>query len=206
MFDETDDLLMATVANTLQSIAEQIIPKEVQLPKNNAVLQVKAAHLLFPENFTPFLNLISNTIGSLYETVDGPNWQVQKMSELQEKGLVYISYSTTRELVAFMSIKLVLDQNIKQLYLYEIHISPEYQGNRLGTKMINLLHTIANELNKLGGLYSCEATGLTVFSANQKAYEWYNLLGYRLSTGSPTDRKLRGKTIRPNYYIMIRYI
>lgn len=163
-----------------------------------------------PSNVKPYLNLVKINLDKFYTSQHGHDWELEKEKEMKEDGLLYISYhdSIKNNLIAFISLMDTLDNGIRVLYLYEIHIDPIHQGEGIGKFLINGFHQLAFKLSKssiqLGNL---KGTKLTVFSGNEFAINWYKKFGYKLSDDSPVDKKLRnGKIIKPNYYLLFRSI
>ncbi|EGV60734.1 hypothetical protein CANTEDRAFT_111433 [Yamadazyma tenuis ATCC 10573] len=171
-----------------------------------AFLRVEAAHQLTASDLAPFLSLIGTTIGTLYCQNNGQHWKQEKIVEMKETGLVYVAYMLGDRIIGFISIMLVVDCGEKALYLYEIHIDPDFQDNKLGSKLMGKLHQLSLHLDaQEDDELSSKRTSLTVFSANEKALKWYSKLGYHRSPDSPKDRRLRsGKLVKPTYYLMTR--
>lgn len=223
MFDETDKEQMAAVAEAVAAEARAVFAPRW----HDAALNVVPGHKLPPAQLEQLLQLLDTTIGLLYHDIEGPDWKQEKVDEMQEKGLVYAWYGD--DVMAFVSFMLVEEEGVKVLYLYEIHVDPRAQGEGLGGEMVGNLHQLARALDRAAAgtgagttgtkisttgtsttgtgtrqHLSCKGTSLTVFSKNQKAFEWYKKLGYELAEHSPVDRWLRGRRVKPSYYIMTR--
>lgn len=152
-----------------------------------------------------------HSIGRHYIKHKGPEWEHEKLNEMQEDCLIYVYYCDSKSnVIAFVSFVLTFEEGLV-LYLYEIQILPDYQGQGLGKTLIDSFHQLApmhREGLVIDGLdiSDLEGTKLTVFSDN-KALNWYQMLGYELAEESPTDKKLRGgKVIKPDYYILFRKV
>lgn len=174
-----------------------------------------------PQNVESFASLVKINLGEFYSRINGIDWFDDKVIEMQERGLVYVSYKKNNEVIGFVSfVDTWDDEDGRVLYLYEIQISPNYQGEGLGKKLIESFHKLALKMSKTDLPSSGNITGylnnnddkrlsatkLTVFSEN-KVVNWYKNLGYLLSEDSPRDRKLRnGKIIKPDYYLMVRKV
>lgn len=183
-----------------------------------------------PQIVTPFASLVANNLGDFYRSINGDDWLDAKIDEMQEKGLVYVTYLDKNEIIGFISfVDTWDDQDKRVLYLYEIQINPKYQNKGLGKSLIQSFHNLALKISENDiryyntrcatgnstGIYldhstkdseKLAGTKLTVFSEN-KVVNWYYKLGYILSQDSPRDRQLRsGKIIKPDYYLMIRKV
>lgn len=156
------------------------------------------------EGVAPFLRLIELTMAPLYRKHKGDQWTLEKQMEMREPGIVYVWIEDARQVpVAFVTVKVVLNDGMVVLYLYEIHVLPRYHGKRLGAYLINGVHQLTATVTYP---YPLQATCLTVFSDNHRALVWYTKLGYRLSRSSPTDIVLRGRIKKPQCYYMERLI
>ncbi|CCH40723.1 Histone-specific N-acetyltransferase NAT4 [Wickerhamomyces ciferrii] len=174
-----------------------------------------------PKNVHEFVELVSINLGHFYSRNHGSNWKLDKVKEMEESGLVFVSIWDHDQLVGFISFVDTIDDDIRVLYLYEIQINPNHQGKSLGKLFINYFHDLAKYLSKINNkIYSnynnnnphdyldrtetLKGTKLTVFSDNS-VLDWYIKLGYDKSEDSPQDRKLRsGKVIKPEYYLLFR--
>lgn len=204
MFDESNPQQMVQIAGTIGQLVPTIFRSSLKFDTISCDLQVSMAHKMKPSDVAPYLSLIDSTIGSLYIAVVGDNWKTEKIREMLEIGLIYVSYYS-QELIGFISFMLVLEQGEKKLYLYEIHVNPKYQRLSLGSMLITNFHKLANVLNDSGNpLLSCTGTSLTVFANNSNAIQWYKKLGYTIAQHSPQDTFLRSRVLRPDYYIMSR--
>lgn len=172
------------------------------------------------DQFDQIIDLIDLNLGVYYQTRLGKDWKDEKRDEMEESGLVYILYSILsadnsklNKLVAFISVKLVAELTAKVLYLYEIHIDPAFQSLGIGSTLISGFHDLAAKLNDSGDdknnvsspYFDNEGTGLTVFSDNDRALNWYFKLGYNFTLDSPRDKVLRNKkVVKPSYYLLTR--
>ena len=156
------------------------------------------------------VDIIEQTIGKLYLQHNGRGWKREKKVELSESGLifVFIADPKTNNTVAFMCFKLCPDtEDQSVLYLYEIHVTSEYQGRGLGQILINKFHELAIDLKKSSNsLYKrLTGTALTVFSNNERTLSWYKNMNYSLTADSPLDKVLRhGNVLKPDYYLLKR--
>lgn len=150
------------------------------------------------DRLVDLLDLLDRNLGSYYCKLDGRNWKDNKRAEMMENGLVYLCLYSDKSLAAFASYMKVEEEGLDLLYLYEIQVDERFRATGLGTYLLNAFHRVADSLR-------LDGTGLTVFSDNQKALNWYLRMGYKVAPFSPQDRKLRrGNTIKPAYYILLR--
>ncbi|CAH6721953.1 hypothetical protein CLIB1444_07S06172 [[Candida] jaroonii] len=196
---------MRNVSKSVSKRVLQIFPQDIYVKDDVAKLSVSPGHQLSEDSLKQYMNLIDTTIGNLYYIMDGKHWKIDKLQEMKEIGLVYISYETDK-LVCFVSVMVVLDHGIKKLYLYEIHVDPSYQHSKLGTLLMDGVQKLALDLDSCGDEnLSCKGVNLTVFSANELSYNWYLKRGFRITDNSPQDRVLRnGTSIKATYYLMAR--
>lgn len=203
-FNEEDPFLMEAIAEDLQL---NFINGAFKVGKFTTHSEV--AHNLSDEQLQEFIDTIDDNIGDLYVKYRGNEWKDDKEDEMTEPGLVMVWFKDdAEELVGYLSFKLCVDDDVVfVLYLFEIHLVKEYQGKKYGRQIIDQFHDFAQLLmNSKNELYrTVQGTALTVFSDNERAFKWYSNLGYKLTEGSPVDKKLRsGKVVKPEYYLMRR--
>ncbi|CDO94904.1 unnamed protein product [Kluyveromyces dobzhanskii CBS 2104] len=147
------------------------------------------------------LGIIKDTLGKFYEAHgssiyhfddDNGNWVQYKWGEMLEKDLVYIVFfersagGPPNGIVGFVSLALSdpLDPESAQLtdfgssrprlFLYEIHLRPEYQSRGIGSSVFDrLLVPMARDL-------ACPSIEICVFTTNKVAMRWYQGLGFQL--------------------------
>ncbi|EGW30800.1 uncharacterized protein SPAPADRAFT_56765 [Spathaspora passalidarum NRRL Y-27907] len=202
-FNEEDFDLMETIAEDL--CLNRVTPIDLD---EEFEFHCEPSHNIAEEEIFRFIDVIDDNIGHLYLRCKGADWKDDKEDELTEPGLIYIWFTREEELVGFDCFKLCLDDDNKMvLYLYEIHLTEEYQCQHFGGKLIAEFHNLAKKLKDSNhDLYKhLEGTGLTVFTDNLSALNWYENLGYKLTEASPQDKTLRnGKNVKPDYYLMRR--
>ena len=210
-FSEEDPILMEEIA---EDLSLNYLTDRFRLP--NFETYIEASHNMDENQIDKFIQLIDDNLGDLYVESEQYNWKNNKKEEMLEPGLVYIWFTETtpeeeeeeEELVGFLSFKLCEDvDDVFVLYLFEIHLTQKYQGQKLGQLLIDQFHEFAKSLqNSSHELYlMLQGTALTVFSNNTRAFNWYKKMNYELTEGSPMDRKLRnGTVIKPVLYLMRR--
>ncbi|CAX42006.1 histone-specific N-acetyltransferase, putative [Candida dubliniensis CD36] len=208
-FSEDDPFLMEEIAEDL--VLNHLTTNTFSLP--NYRTHIETTHNIQENQLHDFIQLIDDNLGDLYVKSQEQNWKDNKQEEMSEPGLIYVWFTETTtddddELVGFVSFKLCEDDDgIFVLYLFEIHLTEKYQGQKLGQLLIDQFHEFAKSLqNSSNKLYSMlEGTALTVFTKNTKALNWYKKMNYELTERSPMDKKLRnGTVIKPVLYLMRR--
>lgn len=181
--------------------------------QNTLQLHVAPMHKLKKKALNACLALLEQNLRDHYLRVNGPDWIDEKRREMTERGLVYVSYQDvgSGNIAAFLSFMITEDEleceDVQVLYLYEIHVSRQYQSLRIGSELLNSFHDLARRLAASNDEHlHNKATCLTVFSDNDRALQWYCNLGYQLTKDSPRDKVMRNKKlIKPPYYLMVRY-
>lgn len=186
---------MAEFASLVASRVPSVFPKET----DGLALDVGTSYS------DAYVDVVDACMGETYHKVKGPNWREEKREELKAPGIVYISYSSLKT-ACFMAIRPVDEPFGHCLYLYEIQIMAEFQGKRLGSRLMLCFHNLAASLSEVPQFgFSAVGTALTVFAANERAIAFYRKLGYNRAAHSPRNRRLRnGKLLKPEYYIMER--
>lgn len=213
VFDEDNDAVMGPLGASMGIVAAEVFPATVTLKGQNFELHCASTETLRDLEIARFIELIDECMGQFYVRHKGEDWKMEKVDEMTETGLVYTWYESHGVIAGLMSFKLVTESYGQVLYLYEIQISPKFQGEKLGSKFVSGLHVMSTVLNTrtkdlqlpMSTHFSNIGTGLTVFSDNSRALDWYHRLGYSPSEGSPTDKRLRnGKVVKPSYYLLFR--
>ncbi|ODQ79678.1 hypothetical protein BABINDRAFT_161396 [Babjeviella inositovora NRRL Y-12698] len=206
--DESDTELQYRHGISLAEEALRVFP-EILAASVSLQRQITTAAEISPELLKKIALIIDTNLAAFYVARDGPRWMDLKLVEMKEAGLVYVYYTPPTDpdqIACFLSFLITYESGVKVLYLYEVHVLQQFQGKRLGARLLAGLHQLATDLQQNGGaLYNPVGTALTVFSDNTKAFAWYKKEKYILSPGSPQDKRLRsGKLRKPEYYIMVR--
>lgn len=84
--------------------------------------------------------------------------------------------------VGFMSYRFEIgaDKNECALYVYEIHVTQEYQGKGLGKELMRIAKTLAIS-------FKMDKIMLTVFNFNKQALEFYKKLQFSKDKSSPSQ-------------------
>ncbi|CAK7895120.1 hypothetical protein CAAN1_05S01728 [[Candida] anglica] len=208
-FDDTNPDCMDKVAELL-SIRSIDLFHDITTPSRVLKVHVRPVHKIRSKVLNGCLNLVDQNLREHYIRNNGKDWKIDKKEEMSENGLVYVYYKDqeTGALAAFMSYMLTYNdpesKDEKVLYLYEIHVSREYQSSKIGTTLIDNYHKLSQDLNNSNDILESDATSLTVFSDNLKALNWYKKMGYKYTKDSPRDKVLRKKVVKPPYYLLTR--
>ncbi|KAL4796529.1 acyl-CoA N-acyltransferase [Aspergillus venezuelensis] len=104
----------------------------------------------------------------------------------------------TGEFAGFLEFMVTYEDGYKVLYCYEIHLTPESQGQGLGEELMQ-------RFERIGKAVGLEKTMLTVFKSNKRAIKFYERVRYEEDENSPRPRKLRNGTVKEaDYLIMSR--
>lgn len=205
-YDEEDEDLMESVSETICKHVSEVFP-----PLEELTLRWAPVHEISDNQLDKFAKLVGNLDAFYRKHTGKKNWMADKIIEMQEAGLVYVWYlNSAKEMVGFVSFKLCADEDGSVLYLYEIHIHPQHQARKYGSRLIDALHQMVSHLRTDGTIKyfrGLHGVSLTVFPDNVRACEWYRRLGYDFTDDSPRDKITRtGKKVPPDYYLLTHKI
>lgn len=215
-FDELNSELIVGLSESITKMIPNVFPDTLSNIPDSKLRYSTVNELTIKEmwpTISDFLEVISSTLGTYYLRHHGLQWKHDKIAEMNCDGLVYLWYQNGEsEIVGFISFLMALEESKKVLYLYEVHVLPQFQSKRVGSTLLRYFHHFAIYLNsqatadyQYSSCFNNLATNLTVFSDNLKALSWYFKLGYRYTDLSPRDKVLRnGKVIKPEYYLLTR--
>ncbi|KAL2802523.1 acyl-CoA N-acyltransferase [Aspergillus granulosus] len=104
--------------------------------------------------------------------------------------------SPAGEFAGFLEFMVTYEDGYEVLYCYEIHLTPEAQGQGLGEELMA-------RFERVGARIGLEKAMLTVFRSNRRAITFYERVGYTEDESSPRPRKLRNGTVKEaDYRIM----
>ncbi|KAL4740681.1 acyl-CoA N-acyltransferase [Aspergillus similis] len=106
------------------------------------------------------------------------------------------SSKSTGQFAGFLEFMVTYEDGYEVLYCYEIHLTPEVQGQGLGEELIE-------RFEKIGRRIGLEKAMLTVFKSNNRAIKFYTRVGYAEDENSPRPRKLRNGTIKEADYLIM---
>ena len=127
--------------------------------------------------------------------------EAKKKVEMRLPDLKYFILTGLDGLVAvgFISFMVTYEDGYEVLYIYEIHLDPEYQGKGLGKGLMLIAERTARNI----GL---EKVMLTVFRSNTRAIGFYERLGYSVDKYSPQPKILRNGTLKERSYVILSKI
>ncbi|KAL4966248.1 N-terminal L-serine N(alpha)-acetyltransferase NAT4 [Aspergillus stella-maris] len=100
------------------------------------------------------------------------------------------------EFAGFLEFMVTYEDGYEVLYCYEIHLTPESQGQGLGEELMQ-------RFERIGKAVGLEKTMLTVFKSNKRAIKFYERVGYEEDENSPRPRKLRNGTVKEADYLIM---
>lgn len=96
----------------------------------------------------------------------------------------------------FVSYMITYEDGYEVVYIYEIHLQPEFCGLGIGKVLLGMVEDI-------GRTIKVEKAMLTVFKSNKGAVKWYDRMGYSVDDFSPQPRVMRNGTIKEPKYIIL---
>jgi ribosomal protein S18 acetylase RimI-like enzyme len=143
------------------------------------------------------LRLIELTSAPDYENSEMKWSTSKKWKEMKLPDLRYIILVTPDDAVAgFISFMVTYEDGHEIVYIYEIHLIPEWQSQGLGQNMMHVVEAFAQNV-------AVSKVMLTVFRTNRRAVDWYTKQGYQEDEYSPGPRKLRNGTVKQPSYIIL---
>ncbi|KAL4998797.1 acyl-CoA N-acyltransferase [Aspergillus recurvatus] len=103
---------------------------------------------------------------------------------------------STGRFAGFLEFMVTYEDGYEVLYCYEIHLTPEVQGQGLGEELIE-------RFERIGRRIGLEKAMLTVFKSNSRAIKFYTRVGYAEDEYSPRPRKLRNGTVKEADYLIM---
>ncbi|KAL3450141.1 GNAT family acetyltransferase Nat4 [Aspergillus insuetus] len=101
-----------------------------------------------------------------------------------------------KDFAGFLEYMVTYEDGYEVLYCYEIHLTPESQGQGLGEELMA-------RLERVGARIGLEKAMLTVFKSNRRAMAFYERVGYTEDESSPRPRKLRNGTVKEADYMIM---
>lgn len=99
-------------------------------------------------------------------------------------------------LAGFASFMFTYEDGYEVVYIYEIHLQPDFREQGLGKILLDLIEGA-------GKAIGVAKTMLTVFVTNKSAVQWYEKRGFAVDAFSPGPRTLRNGTVKePSYRIL----
>eukprot|EP01080_Neovahlkampfia_damariscottae_P009961 gene9961-2280_t len=167
---------------------------------------IKYYHKLNKEKFEKIFQILKKNIKTFYENSEWGWNENEKKKEMKQKNMKYIIiYDSKNEenILGFSCFQFDLEENPHQdekdkrkiVYLYELHISSNFQGKGLGTIFISLLEEISKK-TKL------EYIMLTNLKKNENSLKFYLKNNFEIDETSPskydieTDYEILSKRIK----------
>jgi ribosomal protein S18 acetylase RimI-like enzyme len=100
------------------------------------------------------------------------------------------------DFAGFLEYMVTYEDGYEVLYCYEIHLTPESQGQGLGEELMA-------RFERVGAHIGLEKAMLTVFKSNRRAMTFYERVGYTEDESSPRPRKLRNGTVKEADYMIM---
>ena len=174
-------------------------------------LDIYTAKSIPTADFDACFRLIELTVANAYRS-SGMGWSAsKKRKEMRLPDMKYLilrrgsrdrtpakseEYPREGQLLGFLSFMVTYEDGKEVLYCYEIHLSPEAQGQGLGKQLMIRYEDIGRRI----GL---EKVMLTVFKSNPKAMRFYERLGYVVDEFSPPVRILRNGIVKEPEYLIL---
>lgn len=143
-------------------------------------------------------HLVESTSAEDYRK-SGQGWSpLKKKKEMQLPDLKYLVLRASQSLLVlgFISFMVTYEDGYEVLYVYEIHLVPNFQGKGLGRRLME----VAEHVGRKVGL---EKVMLTVFRSNTMAVGMYEKLGYAVDEYSPQPRRLRNGGFKESSYVIL---
>jgi N-alpha-acetyltransferase 40 len=152
---------------------------------------------LSPETLNGCFNLVESTSAGDYRNSEVDWSPAKKKKEMQLPDLKYFILKSrfTSEIIGFISFMVTYEDGHEVLYVYEIHLVPDYQGQGEGPRLMGVAEQIARRVG-------VEKVMLTVFRNNTRAIGMYERLGYAVDKYSPQPKILRG-TMKESRYVIL---
>jgi N-alpha-acetyltransferase 40 len=158
--------------------------------------------------FYECLSLIEQTSKSDYDG-SGKKWSRSgKERELLLPDMKYILFTESTNLdgkmggtwapqvAGFISFMITYEDGHEVLYVYEIHLRPEWQGYGCGGEMMDVVEQVGRNVG-------VEKAMLTVYKSNDRAVQWYGRRGYVEDEFSPQPRTFRDGTVKEPTYLIL---
>ncbi|KAL4929982.1 N-terminal L-serine N(alpha)-acetyltransferase NAT4 [Aspergillus undulatus] len=195
-------------------------PPEPETETSTYELLIYTASTILPTELELCFNLIEATSSAAYKN-SSMGWSpTGKRKEMQLPDMKYMILRRRAETITsedgdenkdeahlddgssnggfagFLEFMITYEDGYEVLYCYEIHLTPEAQGQGLGEKLME-------RFERIGRAVGLEKTMLTVFKANSRAVKFYERVGYEVDDNSPRPRKLRNGTVKEADYVIM---
>lgn len=162
-------------------------------------------------HFAACFDLIQETSSAAY-AASSRGWKpAEKQAEMREPDMRYLlvlakpekASAASARLVAFTSLMITEEDDMPVVYCYEVHVSPAWQGKRIGAVLMQVLEAIGRQAQMQKAM-------LTVFTSNEAGIRFYERIGYTKYDEEQHPRaRLRARLTgrgdwKPSYIIMAR--
>lgn len=185
-------------------------PTAESIQPGDILFEFKLSSEMTKDDLRACYDLIEHTSRADYEN-SGWGWNPRrKRREMKEDEMRYLLVHSDRRqyhpsdgsnIQGFLSFMLTHDSSpsVPVLYVYEIHLMPQFRRLGLGARLMRAAEDIA----RVAGM---EKVMLTCFVCNKKANGFYERRGYRKDVISPGDRRTRNKVVKADYAILSRSV
>ncbi|KAF2148693.1 hypothetical protein K461DRAFT_217874, partial [Myriangium duriaei CBS 260.36] len=152
-------------------------------------------------DLTSCLSLVERTSRADYEASSIGWHPVRKRREMSDADMRYLlarraDAETGTGIEGFCSFMFTHEDGVAVVYIYEIHLEAVARGCGLGARLLGLVEGMGRDV----GVEKCM---LTCFRRNERAVEWYELMGYGVDEYSPRDKVLRGGKVKKCDYLIL---
>jgi ribosomal protein S18 acetylase RimI-like enzyme len=133
------------------------------------------------------LVLVKSNMEGLYNEAGG-EWKRddgKKVSELKASRFLSITADGDNSLVGFISFQFCVEAKVPVVYIYELQVSPEWQGKRVGQFLLDSLMKLCRERTAINHVF------LTCLTRNGGALRFYDRAGFRSHPASPREAPYR---------------
>lgn len=166
-FNEDDSTVTIPLSSSIATVAEHIFAPSIEIGAKTFTRRCISALKLTTNELAALLQLLEECIGDFYLKHKGRGWNELKAEEMLDPALIYVWYEDGPDIACFVSFRMVNELYGKSLYLYEIHVRPIYQKNKIGGKLISAFHALATHLNVLASQYSRDLASSTESDINK---------------------------------------
>ena len=190
-------------ANKIENIFD-LIPEKINSIESEYT--IKYFHKLNKEKFEKIFEILQKNIKQFYINSSWGWNEKEKKKEIKQKNMKYIiifDKKNEEKILGFSTFQFDLEENPHQdetdkrkiIYLYELHVSKEFQGKGLGSLFISILEEISMKLK-------LEYIMLTNLKLNENSMKFYLKNHFEIDETSPskydieTDYEILSKRIK----------
>jgi ribosomal protein S18 acetylase RimI-like enzyme len=156
--------------------------------KNNLSVQIEYGDFttLSKADFETIYELTRGNMVDQYNRAaeKDPTWswsEKKKKSELMHSDARYllVRESSSNDIVGFAHIRFEAEEDVEVTYLYELQLTEAVQNHGLGKRIMQIIELVSAKLHMKWVM-------LTVFKANQAAWDFYQKLKYEIDETDPS--------------------